>query len=70
MRLNIYFVFQMITLLPVFPINRIGITYSVLCSDGYMYEEMWLVYRLHDNVILTITREMIEYVNECCLTHD
>ena len=52
-------------MVPKCPINSIGIRNSVMCSDGYMYEEKCLVEWLDSNSTSPINRKFIEIVNVC-----
>ena len=55
-------------MVPMCPINNIGIRNPVMCSDGYMYEEKCLVEWINSNCTSPINRNFIEFVNVCEIT--
>ena len=52
---------------PICPINHIGIRHSVICSDGYMYEEKCLKEWLQMNAYSPVSRTNIWFVKPCDL---
>ena len=52
--------------IPVCPINQIGIRHSVICSDGYMYEERCIEEWIKSGKYTSpVNRMLIDFVKEC-----